>query len=212
MVLSSVSLGFPHVFHRNLSQTTTNFHLREERGDGSFFLSLEVWNLSFFLWEGGLTFPKKIRRLSHMGYITNSFGQVVGDTSQLGYAPDITSALLSNMSGSAGNSSASLSGFGPVATAAGNVLGGILSGTAAGAAGAVIGGVMNQPGGLIGQAGEWIDGLWRPKRKRRGKGITYAQLKGFKKVSQLLSCWGMVPQKIGARGGRAKACGPKKCR
>lgn len=52
-----------------------------------------------------------------------------------------------------------------------------------------------------------FDACGNPIRRRRNRGISYAQLKGFQRVSGLMGKWGMVPRKMsGAKPAR------KKCR
>ena len=55
-----------------------------------------------------------------------------------------------------------------------------------------------RPGSALRGAAGMIGGRGRPRR--RGRGITATELRGFNKVSGLLGRWGMAPRKM--RGAR----------
>jgi hypothetical protein len=62
--------------------------------------------------------------------------------------------------------------------------------------------------GLLGRAAGAVGGALRARggaagmRRRRGRGITSRELRGFRKVSNLLARVGMVPKRLGRRGAR----------
>lgn len=58
-----------------------------------------------------------------------------------------------------------------------------------------LGGALRSAAGMLGGARPGARG-----RKRRGRGITATELRGFNKVSGLLGRWGMAPRKM--RGAR----------
>lgn len=67
-------------------------------------------------------------------------------------------------------------------------------------------GVISRAAGQVGRAALGMIGPGgRPMRgRRRGRGITGAQLRGFNKVSRLLARVGMVPKRLGRRGARLR--------
>jgi hypothetical protein len=65
-----------------------------------------------------------------------------------------------------------------------------------GAVGRGLGGLARRGAGMLGRGGM--------KRRRRGRGITGAQLRGFNRVAGLLAKFGMVPKKLGRRGARVR--------
>jgi len=64
-------------------------------------------------------------------------------------------------------------------------------------------GLLGRAGRAIGGAAGRLGGARGRMRARRGRGITSRELRGFRKVTNLLARVGMVPKKLGRRGARA---------